>query len=222
MRRTNRTALIIVAGEPEDACIAHLSSLYYRRGMQLSASIRMLRDSRPKHVMHKESVVSRYGELIFFCGKMGAGKSTLSAKIAHERSAVLISEDEWLAALFPGQIKDFNDYINYSSRLKPVLKSHVEQMLVVGTTVVLDFPGNTRKQRAWFKDIYAQRGIPHKLYYVDVEDEVCLKQLKQRQKEQPQRAQFDTEDVFRMVTEYFEPPEESEAFNVEIVERGVA
>ncbi len=166
--------------------------------------------------------MSSYGTLIFFCGKMGAGKSTLSAKIARERGAVLISEDEWLAALFPGEIKDFNDYIHYSSRLKPVLRSHVEQMLVAGISVVLDFPGNTRKQRAWFKDIYSQHGIPHELYYVAVDDEVCLKQLKQRQKEQPERARFDTEEVFRMVTGYFEPPEDSEGFNVAIVEQEFA
>ncbi|MFN3188762.1 MAG: AAA family ATPase [Candidatus Paceibacteria bacterium] len=138
--------------------------------------------------------MSSYGTLIFFCGKMGAGKSTLSAKIAGERGGVLISEDEWLAALFPGEIKDFNDYISYSARLKPVLRSHVEQMLMAGTTVVLDFPGNTRKQRAWFKSIYSQYGIPHELYYVAVDDEVCLKQLKQRQKERPERARFDTEE----------------------------
>tara|TARA_B100002003_G_scaffold152833_1_gene141667 strand:- start:170 stop:631 length:462 start_codon:yes stop_codon:yes gene_type:complete len=149
---------------------------------------------------------------------MGAGKTTLSGKIARERGAVLISEDEWLADLFPGEINDFNDYIRYSSRLKPVLKSHVEQVLLAGTSVVLDFPGNTRKQRAWFRDIYSQHGIPHELYYLLVDDEVCLKQLKQRQKEQPERAQFDTEEVFRMVTGYFEPPEESEGFNLQIVD----
>lgn len=80
--------------------------------------------------------MSSYGTLIFFCGKMGAGKSTLSAKIAGERGGVLISEDEWLAALFPGEIKDFNDYISYSARLKPVLRSHVEQMLMAGTTAM--------------------------------------------------------------------------------------
>ncbi|WP_192034612.1 ATP-binding protein [Halomonas sp. YLGW01] len=161
--------------------------------------------------------MSSLGTLILFSGKMGAGKSTLSAKIARKRGAVLISEDEWLSALFPGEIKDFNDYISYSSRLKPVIRSHVEKVLLAGTTVVLDFPGNTRKQRAWFKEIYSPRGIPHELYYVAVDDEACLKQLKKRQKEQPDRAQFDTEDVFRMVTSYFEPPEESEGFNVQVV-----
>lgn len=162
--------------------------------------------------------MSSYGTLIFFCGKMGSGKSTLSAKIARERGAVLLSEDEWLSALFPGEIKDFNDYISYSLRLKPLLRTHVEQMLVVGTTVVLDFPGNTMKQRAWFREIYSERGIPHELYYVEANDEVCLKQLEQRQKEQPERAEFDTPEVFRMVTGYFEPPADSEGFNVKVVE----
>lgn len=159
-----------------------------------------------------------YGTLIFFCGKMAAGKSTLSAKIARERGAVLLSEDEWLAALFPGEIKDLNDYISYSSRLKSVLRTHVEQMLVAGATVVMDFPGNTRKQRAWFKEICAERGLPHELYHVEADDEVCLKRLKQRRKEQPERARFDTEDVFRRVTGHFEPPTDSEGFNVVIVE----
>lgn len=175
--------------------------------------------SQSQLLYEKEKSMSSHGTLIFFCGKMGAGKSTLSTKIARERGAVLLSEDEWLAALYPGEIKDFNDYLGYSSRLKPLLRAHVEKLLLAGITVVLDFPGNTRKQRAWFKEIYSVYGVPHELYYVAVDDEVCLKQLKQRQKEQPERARFDTEEVFRMVTGYFEPPVESEGFNVKVVER---
>lgn len=159
------------------------------------------------------------GTLIFFCGKMGAGKSTLSAKIARARLAVLISEDEWLTALFPDEIKNFNDYMVYSSRLKPLLGPHIEQILLAGATVVLDFPGNTRKQRGWFTQLCSTHGVSHELYYVIADDELCLRQLKQRQKEQPERAQFDTEEVFRTVTAYFEPPGDSEGFNVVRIER---
>ena len=122
--------------------------------------------------------MSTSGTLIFFCGKMGAGKSTLSARIAHERNAVLISEDEWLEALFPDEINDLDAYISYSSRLRSMLSSHVAQILVAGSSVVMDFPGNTRTQRAWFKEIYAQRDIPHELYYLAVADDVCLERLK--------------------------------------------
>lgn len=162
------------------------------------------------------------GTLIFFCGKMGAGKSTLAAHIAHERGAVFISEDDWLAALFSGEIQNFNDYIKYASRLKSVIGPHVQQLLLAGLTVVMDFPGNTRKQRAWFRDLCLTQAIPHELVYLAADDEVCLTQLEQRRQEQPERAHFDTEDVFRMVTAYFEPPADSEGFNVVLKKQGTA
>lgn len=43
--------------------------------------------------------MNQVGTLIFFCGKMGAGKSTLSQELASERRAVCISEDQWLAVM---------------------------------------------------------------------------------------------------------------------------
>jgi shikimate kinase len=52
------------------------------------------------------------GTLFFFCGKMGAGKSTMARQVASKHGAVLLSEDEWLAAHYPSLIHDFNDYIN--------------------------------------------------------------------------------------------------------------
>ncbi|MER2496888.1 AAA family ATPase [Vibrio neptunius] len=41
------------------------------------------------------------GKLFFFCGKMGAGKSTKSKCVAAENNAVLVSEDDWLSAHYP-------------------------------------------------------------------------------------------------------------------------
>ena len=44
------------------------------------------------------------GTLIFFCGKMGAGKSTLARKVAEEKGAVLIREDDLLSKLYAEKI----------------------------------------------------------------------------------------------------------------------
>lgn len=159
------------------------------------------------------------GTLIFFCGKMGSGKSTLSRKISCQEGAILLSEDEWLKTIYPDEIESFEDYIKYSSRLKPVLKEHVQNILNSGISVVMDFPGNTEKQRAWFKEIYAEYEFPHKLIYVEASDSLCLKQLKTRRKTHLERARFDTEDVFHQVTSYFQPPSEHEGFKVEVVYR---
>jgi predicted kinase len=157
------------------------------------------------------------GTLIFFSGKMGAGKSTYAKQLANELKAILLSEDEWLAALYPDEIQNFDDYILYSARLKPLLKSHVRSLLHSGVSVVMDFPGNTPKQRAWFKAIFDESQIPHKLIYLQTDDSLCLQRLEKRRQESPERAQFDTEAVFHQVTRYFEAPTEDEGFNIDVV-----
>ena len=163
--------------------------------------------------------MNKKGTLIFLCGKMGAGKSTLSHILAGEYNAILLSEDEWLAAFYPEEIKTFDDYIKYSARPKEILKKHVQNILNSGVSVVMDFPGNTKKQRLWFKEIFSEHGIPHKLVYIEASDQLCLKQLDQRKKDYPERAHFDNESIFRQVTRYFQPPAEDEGFNIEGVKR---
>ena len=148
---------------------------------------------------------------------MGSGKSTLSREISHATGAMLLSEDEWLKSIYPEEIESFEDYIKYSARLKPLLKSHVQDILNSGISVVMDFPGNTVKLRAWFTEIYAEHNFPHKLVYLDVSDSRCLEQLKKRIISHPERANFDTEKVFHQVNSFFEPPSESECFNIEVV-----
>ncbi len=161
--------------------------------------------------------MKKIGTLIFFCGKMGAGKSTKSKEYAIENNAVLISEDEWLSALYPQQISSFDDYIKYSALLRPLIKSHVQKILLTGTNVVLDFPANTLKQRAWLKSISKEIDVLHQLIYLEVSDEQCLKQIAKRRLEQPERSAFDTEDMFYHVTKYFEIPLESEELEIKVI-----
>ncbi len=156
-------------------------------------------------------------ELIFFCGKMGAGKSTLARRMAQDMNALLLSEDEWLAALFPDQILGLEDYIQYSRRLKSVLGPHIRSILKTGVSVVMDFPANTMTQRNWFREIFEPDHIPHRLIYLDVDDETCLQRIAARASSQPERARFDTEAVFRRVTSHFQAPAEREGFNIQVV-----
>ncbi|WP_321369500.1 ATP-binding protein [uncultured Desulfuromusa sp.] len=161
------------------------------------------------------------GKLIFFCGKMGAGKTIKSRKVAHAQNAVLISEDEWLESLYPGEIKKISDYLKFSRRLKPLLTRHVQNILRIGTDVVMDFPANTVSQRKWFKALYSEINAPHELIYLHVSNEICLNQIAQRRIEQPERALFDTEEVFYHVTNFFEEPRADEGFNIKRIDRNV-
>ncbi|QDF76327.1 MULTISPECIES: AAA family ATPase [Shewanella] len=157
------------------------------------------------------------GKLFFFCGKMGAGKSTKARQIADEKGALLLSEDEWLAAHFPNQIKSFEDYIHYSSLIKPFIRNHVAHLINIGTKVVMDFPANTRKQRQWFISLCHELACEHQLIYLDLSDQQCLAQIGKRRQEQPERAHFDNETMFRHVTQYFEPPTDDEGMNILLV-----
>lgn len=156
--------------------------------------------------------------LIFFSGKMGSGKSTSSKRFADTLSGVLISEDDWLARLYPGEISNFEDFLKYSARLKPLILTHVRSLLQLGVTVILDFPANTINQRKWFKQIIEGNVYPHRLIYLKVSDELCLKRIQQRRLKQPDRKDFDNEEVFRYVTQFFEEPIASEGFNIEVIE----
>lgn len=161
--------------------------------------------------------MSNEGVLIFFCGKMGAGKSTESKNVATERNAVLISEDEWLSELYPNQITSFDDYIKFSAQLRPLIKKHVQNILRTGTSVVMDFPANTKKQREWFTNLSIEVESKSELFYLKVSDALCIKQISQRSIEQPSSAKFDNEEMFYQVTQYFEEPEESEDINFKLV-----
>ena len=160
----------------------------------------------------------QYGKLYFFCGKMGAGKTTESRVMAIREKAVLISEDEWLSALYPKLISTFDEYLHYSSRLRPLIFEHVVNILRTGSNVVLDFPANTPKQRKWFLELANAAGTKAQLIYLRASDELCLGRIATRRIEQPERAAFDNESTFNEVNKFFQEPGEHEDFDIQIRE----
>ena len=148
---------------------------------------------------------------------MGAGKTTKSIEISQQRNAVLLSEDEWLSSLYPNAIKTFDDYVEYSNRLKPQMKKLVQSLLVSGANVVMDFPANTIQQRKWFKNIFSEIQTPHELIYIDKPNEACLGQIAKRRTELPERAATDTKEMFERVTKYFVAPTSDEGFNTIVI-----
>ncbi len=152
--------------------------------------------------------------LHFFCGKMAAGKSTLAKKLAKENKAILLVEDEWLAQLFPDEIATISDYIKYFPRLKKAISSHVISLLTYGISVVMDFPANTPDQRQWFRGLFETADVAHTLHYLDVSNEVCKRQSRERSKGQPEGTAFTTNAEFEEITRYFQPPSKNEDFNL--------
>jgi predicted kinase len=154
------------------------------------------------------------GTLIFFCGKMAAGKSTLARALASRDRSVLLVQDELLGHLYPGEIVDVAGFLDRSSRLHAALTPHVRALLAEGLTVVLDFPGNTVRQRAWFNDLVAGTDAALELHLIEASDALCKRQLRERSKDLPPGTAWTTDAEFDAITAYFQLPTADEGFTV--------
>ncbi len=153
-------------------------------------------------------------KLLFLCGKMAAGKSTLARALAAREGAILLVQDELLEQLYPGEIVDIADFARCSARLRDAIAPHVRALLGKGVSVVLDFPGNTTAQRAWFRELFETAGVAHELHYVVASDELCRRQLAGRSRHLPPGTPWTTAAEFDAITAWFEPPSDDEAFRV--------
>lgn len=160
------------------------------------------------------------GKLFFLSGKMASGKSTLARQLAARESAVLFVQDQWLDALYPNLIVNVASYIEYSGRINRTLTPYVVELLSRGVSVVLDFPGNTSNQRAWFRSIIDDTGVDHELHFLDTPDELCKAQLKVRSADLPPGTKWTTEADFELISSHFRAPTEDEGFNVITHRRG--
>jgi predicted kinase len=159
-------------------------------------------------------------KLLFLCGKMAAGKSTLARQLAERESAILFEQDHWVETLFPHLIVNVATYLEYSGRINRIVAPQVVDLLTRGINVVMDFPGNTRNQRAWFRDIIERSGADHELHYVDTPDAICRAQLKARSAHLPEGTPWTTDADFDLISSHFKAPMDDERFNVIIHRRG--
>ncbi|WP_374359536.1 AAA family ATPase [Pseudoduganella danionis] len=147
------------------------------------------------------------------CGKIAAGKSTLTAQLASAPGTVLLSEDRLLSTLYPDEIRTLTDYVRCAGRLHDAMAGVIVAMLAAGSSVVLDFPANTPAARAWMRSLIDHAGCQNALHYLDVSDQECKLRLRRRNDEglHPYNT---SEAEFDLITSYFVPPAEEEGFHV--------
>ncbi|MEM6407564.1 MAG: ATP-binding protein [Pseudomonadota bacterium] len=151
--------------------------------------------------------------LHLLCGKVAAGKSTLAAKLATANKTVLISEDDWLAALFVEELQEPKDYLRYAAKLRAALAPHIVALLKADISVVLDFQANTVESRAWMRALLDQTDADHLLHVLMPPDEVCLARLQERNASGLHPFTLSAEE-YHQISAYFAPPTADEGFNL--------
>lgn len=163
---------------------------------------------------HRPAAEPQPARLHLFCGLIGSGKSTLAKEIARRQKAARLVEDDWLHALWPGEVVSVATYLERARRLQSILWPHVSALLAQGVAVVLDFPANTRAQRAAFSDLLQEAPRDHILHHLDTPAAVCKARLAARNASgahpfAPTPAEFD------LFARHFEPPAEDEGLIIQ-------
>jgi predicted kinase len=151
--------------------------------------------------------------LHLLCGKIAAGKSTLTAELGTLPNAVVVREDEWLSRLYPDEMVSVQDYVRCSARLRNAMAPHLVSLLKAGVTVVLDFPANTLLTRQWMRMIVDEAKVRHELHYLDVPDDICRARLRARNASGEHEFAA-SDEQFDVITKHFVPPTPDEGFNV--------
>ena len=161
------------------------------------------------------------GTLHLLCGKIAAGKSTLAARLAAAPGTVAIAEDAWTSALFGEEMREVADYVRVAAKLRSAMGPHVTQLLRAGLDVVLDFPGNMRSTRAFWREAAEAAGARLAVHWLDVPDEVCRARLRRRNEEGRHDFAGVTDAQFDLITSHFQPPRPEEGLEiVRSLERG--
>lgn len=151
--------------------------------------------------------------LHLLCGKIASGKSTLAAELVALPGCVVISEDQWLAALWQDEMHSVADYVRVAAKLRKAMTPHLVALLNAGVSVVLDFPANTRANRDWMRSVIEASSADHRLHYLDVPDTLCKSRLHARN-QGGEHVFAATDEQFALITRYFEPPQEEEGFHL--------
>ena len=155
----------------------------------------------------------KQGNLHLITGKIGAGKSTLAARLMSETGGMVLAEDLWLPTLYPSQIASIEDYRRESARFRTAIAPLIVELLQRGITIVLDFPANTIASRTWMKELADEAGITATLHFLDIPDELCLARLHARNAAGTHPYQA-TDAEFAQFTAHFVAPEENEGFRI--------
>lgn len=148
------------------------------------------------------------------CGKIASGKSTLAAQLAEQTGGFIIAEDQWLATLYPGEIKTPGDFLARSCRLQVAMAPLITSALGQGMTVILDFHANTVVRRSWMRSLAETAGTECQLHWLDVPDALCKDRLRKRN-QAGSHAYQTSEEEFDHIGRFFEVPRADEGWRLE-------
>ena len=118
--------------------------------------------------------------LLLTCGLPGAGKTTFAKKLAADRGALRLTQDEWLIALGTSPWD-----APMREKVDRELWRLAQDVLGLGLSVVLDFGLWARSERDEMRSVARRLGVGVELHYLDVSTEELWTRIQARNIEPP-------------------------------------
>src|SRR5258706_16267580 len=114
--------------------------------------------------------------LVLLCGLPASGKTTLARQLAESYGAVRLNMDEWESAL---DVDPFDD--GFQVRLEEKFWELTQRLLVLGTSVVLEWGFWARSERDEKREAARKLGVAVELRFLDAPYEVVVRRVAARQ-----------------------------------------
>jgi predicted kinase len=113
--------------------------------------------------------------LVLLCGLPASGKTTLARELADAYGAVRLNPDEWESAL---GVDPFDEV--FQARLEAQFWELAQRLLVLGTSVVLEWGFWARSERDEKREAARTLGVPVELRFLDVPYEELVRRVTAR------------------------------------------
>ncbi len=150
-------------------------------------------------------------KVIMTCGKICSGKTTYAEKMRRELSAVILSVDEIMLAVFDSDAGDKHD--EYVKRIKNYLLNKSVVLIETGINVILDWGLWTKAERQYAREFYKSKNIESEIHFISISDEEWKKRIEIRNSliiSGKTSAYFIDEGLAEKVNTLFEMPDISE------------
>jgi len=150
-------------------------------------------------------------EAILICGKICSGKSTFAEQLCRQQNAVVLSCDELVLSILPGDLGEQHD--ETLARVQKYLYKKSLEILQDGSSIILEWGFWRKNDRDFARSFFTDNGFSCKIHYIDVSEEQWAANISKRNKdiERGLTTGYMVDDgLLQKLTALFETPDKEE------------